>query len=100
MRAASSCAVAGFFVVSLVRTSISAVVASVLALSIAGCAQDGTLLADGFVPERQFSPDHPAAPDQVTREMETGALPEASKLVAEGKLQFSQGHYGLAIDAF
>ncbi len=33
-------------------------------------------------------------------EVETGALPDNVKLVAEGRLQFQQGHYGLAIDAF
>lgn len=27
-------------------------------------------------------------------------MPEAVKLVTEGKVQFAQGHYGLAIDAF
>jgi Flp pilus assembly protein TadD len=73
---------------------------SVLTCVLAGCAQDSALMAEGFVPDTLVSPNRPGAPDQVTREMETGALPETSKLVAEGKLQFSQGHYGLAIDAF
>ncbi|MEQ1715006.1 MAG: tetratricopeptide repeat protein [Hyphomicrobium sp.] len=31
---------------------------------------------------------------------ETSALPETAKHVAEGKRQFSAGHYGLAVDAF
>lgn len=73
---------------------------SVLAWLTAGCAQDGAFVSEGFLPEPLISPNRPGAPDQVTRELETGALPETSKLVAEGKLQFSQGHYGLAIEAF
>lgn len=73
------------------------VVLSCASAALLGCAQEGSekLSLDPLV-----ASDHPRAPDLATQEIETGALPEAVKLVAEGKLQFAQSHYGLAIDAF
>lgn len=69
-------------------------------VALAACAPHGDLAGDGAVIEPLVASDHPRAPDRVTQEVETGALPETVKLVTEGKLQFSQGHYGLAIEAF
>jgi Flp pilus assembly protein TadD len=61
----------------------SAILAVALALS--GCAHDQAILSEPLYSE---------AP------LETSALPETVKLVAEGKRQYSEGHYGLAVDAF
>lgn len=87
--------VAGLLAVSLNRAVI--IVVSCACAALWGCAQDdtGNMSLNGMV-----ASDHPRAPDQKTQEIETGSLPEAVKLVTEGKLQFAQSHYGLAIDAF
>lgn len=97
---ASSVLVAGFSVVQFVRRSVVSFVALSVSAVLAGCAQDGALTGEGLALQPLVASDHPRAPDTITQEIETGALPEAVKLVTEGKLQFAQGHYGLAIDAF
>lgn len=90
--------VAGLLAVSLNRAVV--VVSVCVCALLTGCAQNGEFTADGISLDPLVASDHPRAPDSVTQEVETGALPETVKLVAEGKLQFQQGHYGLAIDAF
>lgn len=85
--------VAGFVVVKF-RSGVVAVGVVALAASLAGCA------GDGVIAENALSLDPFTTPHGAYASMETGALPETAKHVAEGKLQFSNGHYGKAIDAY
>jgi len=64
--------------------------ALISALALSACAGDGALVGESYITD-------PFAQGGV---VETSALPETVKLVGEAKLQFSQGHYGLAIDAY
>ncbi|HMN38575.1 MAG TPA: tetratricopeptide repeat protein [Hyphomicrobium sp.] len=76
-------------VVSIFRTA-ALTCALMSALGVSACAGDGTLMGESFITD----------PFAQGGFVETSALPETVKLVGEAKLQFSQGHYGLAIDAF
>lgn len=81
-----SCAVAGN-VVSIFRVFIF--ICFVMP-ALTGCAGDGALVGESYISD-------PFAQGGM---VETSALPETVKTVGEAKLQFSQGHYGLAIDAY
>ncbi len=76
-------------VVSIFRFSVLTC-ALISAVGLSACAGDGALVGESYITD-------PFAQGGV---VETSALPETVKLVGEAKLQFSLGHYGLAIDAY
>ena len=74
------------FTVSKFRRAVLPTCAALIALGLSGCAGgDHAFVNDPF-----------GAPGII----ETSALPETAKHVAEGKNQYAAGHYGLAADAF